>query len=1572
MTSPATTEPATSTTSTTVTVTPVADPSTWVSCPTEVIATQGLQTTLSCERTFNDPGMTGQWTLVSAPSGFSLPVTAGFSLSFTPPQAGSYVIQFKAASGAAETVRSVQLTVQPPPNAAPGLSCPSALDGTTGREVLISCTATDDGLPAGSVLRAEWSAVSLAAPVSLSTPGTLSTRFVPATPGVYRLRLSVTDGDKSTSQDVVVTVALPPNAAPVINCPASLSGRVGQDVAISCTATDDGQPTGGTLVPAWTVVSSPGAANLTGSGSLNARIVPAAEGSYRLRLSVSDGQLASSSDVVVTVAPPPNVAPVVNCPATLTVQTGQEAVLSCTASDDGQPAGAVLQPAWTVTSAPAAVSLQGASTLTARFVPAVAGSYRLRLNVSDSLLASTADVLVTVQLPPNQAPVVSCPATQSGRVGEEVVLGCTASDDGQPVGVSLQPTWSVVSAPAAVSLSGASGLGLRFVPTAAGSYRLRLNVSDTLLSTAAEVVVNVSPPPNQAPTVSCPLSLAGQTGQAVSIGCTAADDGLPAGSVLSTSWSAVSVPTGFSLGSPSGTSLRLVPTVAGTYRLRLTASDGSLASVADVTVTVTDPPLQAPALSCPTALSGVASQSVSLSCTASAQGPAAGTPLTATWSVVSAPAAVSFTGGSSLNASFTPSVAGSYRLRLTVSDGRLASSADVTVTVDPPPNAAPVVNCPATVTGRTDQTVSLTCTATDDGLPAGSALSATWSVVSAPTAISLSGGNTVNPSFAAPVAGTYRLRLTVSDSQRSTSADVVVTVNLPPNQAPVVSCPATQTGTTQQAVSIGCSFSDDGQPLGAALTPAWTVVSGPAAVSLSGAGTATVGFVPTVAGTYRLRLTVSDSSLSAAADVVVTVSLPPNRAPQLTCPAVLTQTAGQEVVMTCAATDDGQPLGATLTPSWKLISGPADPGFSGNYTFSARFVPTVTGTYVWRLYVSDSELSGEADIVVTVTAPPNQAPVVNCPAAQTGRTDLQTQITCTATDDGQPQGSSLSYSWTVISAPTTVSLTAANTLSVRLSPTVVGTYRLRLTVSDGALSSTADVVLTVDPPPNVAPVVSCPATQAGFAGQAVTVVCTATDDGKPAGGSLSPSWSVLAAQDSFTISGETSFTVRLVPSAPGNYRLRLAVSDGELSTSADVSITVTAPPNVAPVVTCPATASGTANQALSVTCTASDDGQPAGASLAPTWSLVSSPAAVTLSGQNTLTAGFTPTVAGTYRLRLTVSDSLLATAADVVVTVAAPANKAPVVSCPATSVSGRVGTAMSVSCSASDDGLPAGSSLALNWSWVTAPAASALNGQGTGTVSFTPDVAGTYRLRLTASDGSLTTTADTDIVVAAASALRVQALGGSLTNGYGGQQSYRYPLWKLLLDQGANFDYVGTLTTTDGGTPTYPTYLGRTFDRDHEGHSGYTTADLANGLPTWLASYTPDVSLIHAGTNDLLFGGTSGPDNAIAGLTQMVAKLRAKNPNVRIVVAQIVPVDPTHPNWYLTGNYSSVPASVVTLNSRIPAWAASLSTTASPITVVDQYTGFDARADTIDGIHPNTSGEAKLANRWFAAIRGWF
>ncbi len=74
---------------------------------------------------------------------------------------------------------------------------------------------------------------------------------------------------------------------------------------------------------------------------------------------------------------------------------------------------------------------------------------------------------------------------------------------------------------------------------------------------------------------------------------------------------------------------------------------------------------------------------------------------TLTWSQVSGPGTATFTAPTALTTSVSFSAAGTYVLRLSVYDGALTGSDDVTVTVNPPANLAPIVNAGA------DQVVTL-------------------------------------------------------------------------------------------------------------------------------------------------------------------------------------------------------------------------------------------------------------------------------------------------------------------------------------------------------------------------------------------------------------------------------------------------------------------------------------------------------------------------------------------------------------------------------------------------------------------------------------------------------------------------------------------------------------------------------------------------------------------------------------------------------------------------------------------------------------------------------------------------
>src|SRR3989475_1825924 len=106
---------------------------------------------------------------------------------------------------------------------------------------------------------------------------------------------------------------------------------------------------------------------------------------------------------------------------------------------------------------------------------------------------------------------------------------------------------------------------------------------------------------------------------------------------------------------------------------------------------------------------------------------------------------------------------------------------------------------------------------------------------------------------------------------------------------------------------------------------------------------------------------------------------------------------------------------------------------------------------------TDSTISAAADVTITVNPPPNQAPAVSAGSNQTITLPASASLTGTAADDGLPTGSTLTVTWSKFSGPGTVTFANVNALSTTASFSAAGTYVLRLTGSDGALSSTADV-----------------------------------------------------------------------------------------------------------------------------------------------------------------------------------------------------------------------------------------------------------------------------------------------------------------------------------------------------------------------------------------------------------------------------------------------------------------------------------------------------------------------------------
>ena len=90
----------------------------------------------------------------------------------------------------------------------------------------------------------------------------------------------------------------------------------------------------------------------------------------------------------------------------------------------------------------------------------------------------------------------------------------------------------------------------------------------------------------------------------------------------------------------------------------------------------------------------------------------------------------------------------------------------------------------------------------------------------------------------------------------------------------------------------------------------------------------------------------------------------------------------------------------------------------------------------------------------------NLPPTVSLGPDQTITLPASATLTANASDDGLPSNT-LTYQWSVLSG-SNVTLSSTDTATTTASFVTAGTYTIRLTVSDGALSASADIKITVN------------------------------------------------------------------------------------------------------------------------------------------------------------------------------------------------------------------------------------------------------------------------------------------------------------------------------------------------------------------------------------------------------------------------------------------------------------------------------------------------------------------------------
>lgn len=998
--------------------------------------------------------------------------------------------------------------------------------------------------------------------------------------------------------------------------------------------------------------------------------------------------------------------------------------------------------------------LTGTPTLT----PDVVGQYVMQLVVDDSKHVSTPDtVVVTVGTGEPQAPDgASCksdPGCQSltcindicvanaapvAVAGADIIasLGTTVQTDSSassdPEGAALTPLWSFATRPdgsnASLTLTGGDPT---FVPDVPGTYVLELVVTDGKFLSEADFTQIIAGIPQQdggecsldahCISQSCvagtcatnlpPIAVPGPH-QEVAVGMLVALDGNgssdPEGEILSFAWSLVS-PSGSAatLAAPTAASAMVTPDLPGTYLVTLVVNDGVQESTAVSTLITayasgdtpdgadcgnnvdclsgkcvgdTCQPNQAPI-----AVASPAQQSVTPGTLVTLDGSGSTDPdsdpiASHLWVLLDGPSGNGATVDDPASAvtTITPSVEGVYLFGLTVNDGYLDSPvAFATVGVSTTGLLANGEPC-----GNDNECISQSCSGS------------------------------------------------VCTANDPPSADAG------PHQVIVVGNVA------------GFDGSGSSDPESGTVTYLWTLVAPSGSSSaIVGATTATPSLTPDVPGPYLLTLVVNDGTQNSAPDTTLVTAFASGSVPDGNgcsinsdcasghcsggiCAAnqapVASATPAQQSVspgtlVSLSGTSSSDPDGDDVTFQWVLVDAPAGnavglDSFTGSTT---SITPTLEGVYLFGLTANDGYLdspiayatvgvsttgllaNGEACVsdgqcisqscignICTANAPP----VADPGPAQV--TVIGVPVTLDGTGSSDPEGTGLTYSWTMVSpATSTAVLTGATTDTGNFIPDRDGAYLVTLVVNDGAQNSVPQTILVRVYLPGEVPDAStcssnvdcvsgkctggfCAANQAPVARptpvqQSVTpgtlVNLSGTTSSDPNSDPIvSYVWVLVDAPvgNTATLSSASASTPSITPTVEGIYLFGLTVSDSYLNSPvAYATVGVSTTGLLANGEPCSGDGECISQSCVGDICVANDppiadpglsqvtlvgdavvlDGSgssdPESAGLTYAWTLTRPAASsATLSGVTAVNAGLTPDVPGAYLVRLTVND----------------------------------------------------------------------------------------------------------------------------------------------------------------------------------------------------------------------------------------------------------------------------------------------------------------------------------------------
>jgi hypothetical protein len=339
------------------------------------------------------------WTRVSGPN---TPTTSGANtatLSLTGLITGQYSYRLTVTdnSGASSSAL-VNIIVAAVPNVPPVANAGTNQTITApASSVILNGSASYD--PDGTIAAYNWVTISGPGTITINNSNTAMPSVIGLQPGVYTFQLTVTDNNGANASAQVSVTVLPqvvlPNQPPVANAGSNQTITL-PDNSITLNGTSSFDPDGTISAYAWSQISGPSAAFITGANTSTPAVSQLIAGQYVYQLTVTDNNGATNSNqVTITVNPAVskvNLPPVANAGPSDTITLPNNTYM-LNASQSTDPDGTITSYQWQQIGGPNTVNSSTMSGAQVSISGLQQGQYEFQVTITDNTGATSSSTM---------------------------------------------------------------------------------------------------------------------------------------------------------------------------------------------------------------------------------------------------------------------------------------------------------------------------------------------------------------------------------------------------------------------------------------------------------------------------------------------------------------------------------------------------------------------------------------------------------------------------------------------------------------------------------------------------------------------------------------------------------------------------------------------------------------------------------------------------------------------------------------------------------------------------------------------------------------------------------------------------------------------------------------------------------------------------------------------------------------------------------------------------------------------------------------------------------------------------